>query len=555
MKKLAVVLMSLHLILSPVALANGAPSCNSESKPESGMARIKEQVKTLAISSVGANILLSCTLGFNQPSLPVFAAGSVVHIAAEIFAGKKLNQDQQQSLEDIEAFKESMTEGGDLQKESIESMLKNENRNLDIVKKRLKWLKTVQTIYKLASVLALIELLREITSMGTWSSLAGCGPLGTAFGLTTSRAIIAAYTIQNFKSGGSVVGGLLQSLLFLFVPIHGSLVPVLYNHAGARIATFGVTSFILVGDTIKGLEKVKETTECRIAKLEYLLSSFKSNSQSENELNEGSSGERTEVEKTDPKKFDLKKLPPGIKPVNICAGSKGATVGDSCTTKVELKRPVFDANFKVPTLQSATNTATDLANAMAGGDIARAEVLGDGLLNSAGRIRQIEKDLKKQINEKLKEQGKSPIDFDKEFNERATSLVESFNEAAKKANLGTQSSAEASALGDDLKGSTSLKGENAPVINPAVNIGEAPTNGPIFSESVSGEEANGIDGAAPNDKNLEESLEEFESNESDISKESSVSIFKQLSNRYFLNYTKIFKRKEIDPPLSEEPQN
>jgi hypothetical protein len=43
---------------------------------------------------------------------------------------------------------------------------------------------------------------------------------------------------------------------------------------------------------------------------------------------------------------------------------------------------------------------------------------------------------------------------------------------------------------------------------------------------------------------LDQALNNFESTAQDISKKSDVSLFKQVSNRYLLNYTKIFREKK-----------
>jgi hypothetical protein len=73
----------------------------------------------------------------------------------------------------------------------------------------------------------------------------------------------------------------------------------------------------------------------------------------------------------------------------------------------------------------------------------------------------------------------------------------------------------------------------------------------IGGDEAVGDEAMIDPNANGNVASLDESLNDFESTESDISKDPEVSIFKQVSNRYFLNYTKIFQRKEINPPLAE----
>ena len=77
-----------------------------------------------------------------------------------------------------------------------------------------------------------------------------------------------------------------------------------------------------------------------------------------------------------------------------------------------------------------------------------------------------------------------------------------------------------------------------PVAEPKLDFGSA-------------EETEVVDTAVKTD---EQSLDDFESTEQDVSKKSEVSIFKQLSNRYILNYTKIFERKKEPVAVPEEPK-
>ena len=86
----------------------------------------------------------------------------------------------------------------------------------------------------------------------------------------------------------------------------------------------------------------------------------------------------------------------------------------------------------------------------------------------------------------------------------------------------------------------------APAVDPnaaaAAALAAAGYGNTINEGTLSAEEL-----AKKNGKSMDQALNEFESSESDISKRSETSLFKQLSNRYLLNYNKIFERKKEDP--------
>jgi hypothetical protein len=147
--------------------------------------------------------------------------------------------------------------------------------------------------------------------------------------------------------------------------------------------------------------------------------------------------------------------------------------------------------------------------------------------------------LKAKYNQYLKKNNQAPLDFDKSVQQQVAGLQSAFNQAAASKNIDLAS------LGAPLPSSSDKKEEsssNAAPSAPAGYVGVDPLAGLGGSETEPVVDS-GVAEVA------EQSLEDYETAEQDISKKSDVSIFKQLSNRYILNYTKMFDRKK---PAEEE---
>jgi hypothetical protein len=205
-------------------------------------------------------------------------------------------------------------------------------------------------------------------------------------------------------------------------------------------------------------------------------------------------------------------------------------------------------------LQTATNTAMDYSQAMIDGDFGKAEGMIGSLQANAVSANKIKDALLKKLNNHLVSQGKKPIDIDAEAKKQMDLMAASF------AKQGIDMSKGAS--GTSAINSASVSA--APALSPSTekeNIPEVAKE--VVPETVKIESENVLEGVVDSGSDpdasaaesqtatLDESLHQFEASENDISKDTGVSIFKQVSNRYLLNYTKLFNRKKIDSPSAE----
>jgi hypothetical protein len=121
MKKLFSILLSLNLILTPVALAQqGQAEVDAYKETGTGSAGgydfYSKQVLVLATSSLGASILTQCPGAFKLPSMITFMSGSVVNIIGEIALGKASNEAHKRKLSEIKIAEEKLAKkGGEFQ--------------------------------------------------------------------------------------------------------------------------------------------------------------------------------------------------------------------------------------------------------------------------------------------------------------------------------------------------------------------------------------------------------------------------------------------------------
>ena len=135
MFKVFAVILSLQLIIAPVAIAQGSgageqfrQNPNSEAKKPSYM----NQVKSIVVSAIGTTAIMACKNFFLLPSLAVFNAGSLIYIASELMGGKSQGDFHKRKAEDLKMVEEKMRKqaGGEAQKEALEAALKDEKEIL-----------------------------------------------------------------------------------------------------------------------------------------------------------------------------------------------------------------------------------------------------------------------------------------------------------------------------------------------------------------------------------------------------------------------------------------
>lgn len=567
MKKLFAVILSLGLIIAPIPVVSTAHASGG------GFAK---QILGMANGIVGSTILMKCKLGGMQPSLMVYMAGSLTYVFGEISGGMAQKKHMKEQGEKLNKTHEEMKEGGDYQKATVDAQLEDEKKKLEIVQGRRKWLMATKVIYAVATGLAIFEIWRALpTPVGlNIPDNAACAP-NEASNKVMTKAIAAAYSGLMGFAGGGIMGAAMGAGGTLLTGGADFILKVeagtsategtatgLLNNAYGRIAFFAAATALVM--MIDGeLKKEENDIKKRIADLEKVKGQYE-------ELNSEGLAEGESTSGTDPgagelgndpnnpnnRTYALKALPGGIESASGCFSQEGSGVNYSsagCKNPLQLKRPNFDFKLTTPSLVSGANTASDLANAISSGDMAKANVEAGSLAGMAGRIDAINKQLMKKLNDDLKAKGKKPIDVNGELNRQLAAL----NGALNKANPGSGNFSMAD-IGNAGEANTtegnSTEANSAEIqtagTNAAIGVGATDPLADLAGIE-SGLESDALAGEGEKVASLEESLNDFESSEDDISNKPDVSIFKQLSNRYFLNYTKLFNRKEVAPPMAE----
>lgn len=576
MKKLFAVILSLGLIMSPVPVVSTAHA--------SGGGGIAKQILGMANGIVGSSILVKCSMGGMQPSLIAYMAGSLVYVFAEIKGGMDQKKHQKEQSANLNKTHEEMKEGGDFQAATIDAQINDVEKKLEIVQGRRKWMMATKVIYGIATGLAIFEVWRALppppagVGLGI-TDFAACRSNPASDSMMT-KAIAMAYSgLVGFSQNG-IMGAAMNTIgalavkkmakLLLDIEIGTKVADAAINMLSSgmgRIAFFAATTALVM--LIDGeLKKEEDDLKSQLADLQKVKEQYEqleSNGLAEGETTSGADPGAGELgNPNDPlnKKYAIKALPGGIEAASGCFSRSGDGVGFSkagCKNPLQLKRPTFDFKLTTPSLVAGANTATDLANALSSGDLAKADVAAGSLAGMAGRIDAINKDLMKKMNDDLKKQGKKPIDVKGELNRQLAALNAGLNQANpgsgnfSMADIGNVGEAATSEVGNGADSNAS--DINTAGTAAAVGVPAADPFGDLSGIGEGGLETDAF-GEAGKVASLEDSLGDYESSENDISNKSDVSIFKQLSNRYFLNYTKIFQRKEIAPPLAEpEPSN
>lgn len=555
MKKLFAVILSLSLIIGPVPTA------------QAGTGAYAQQILGIANGIMGSNIITKCKLASMQPSLMAYMAGSLVYIFAEIAGGKEQKKNQSSSADSLNSLQQNMAQGGDFQKGVIKAQLNDQKKTLKHIKNRKKWLMAVKVIYGIATILALVEFWRSLpppAGAGV-TDQAACTP-NPASDKFLTVALGYAYTGLQGYAGGGIMGSAMaigSSMVakkvgeFLFKTEVGAQaadagVPILGSALG-RVGFFAAGT-ILVQLIDSDLSKEKRDSEDRIAQLEKVLDEMDKLGNDNTEIAEGDIGSEGE-DSNDPssKTYALKALPKGQVASKSCFSSSSAGVNYSeagCKNSIKFSKPKIDANLNLPTLTAGVNAAHDLGQAISDGDMAKADVAAGNLAAMAGRIDAIKDQMMKKTNDKLVAEGKKPVDVNAELQRQVDNLNSALNKASVgSGNMSLAKADEANVSSDS--GKTDGEVQEIQTASTKETVTTPANDGLSFNED---DLLGAATDAAGEEKlaTLSESLNNFESNESDIQKDPAVSIFKQVSNRYFLNYTKLFeKRKRAEPPMAE----
>jgi hypothetical protein len=350
------------------------------------------------------------------------------------------------------------------------------------------------------------------------------------------------------NEGGMVLYGALGFILSFTNKSFLPLISVLYNLPIPRSVSFGAQA-ALMGVILGGLIHREVVVSENITKLRTVINDF-----------------ILKTEDTDPSSSSdsdlsgLKQLNQGVlkstQSISLnsnqtCMGADSSIGSKACSNPRKFNKPKFEFG-DLGALSSASNLAVDAANSLASGNSAAASASAEQLASMAGRVRKATNDLKKKLNDLRNANGEKSIDFDGEIKKQLTQFEGIMNKAVAAKGLPL--------LGQPTAGLATLDAEipkaalavAAPVAAPA----KAADKKPVFDFGLDDEETPQDGGALGDVAKTGEGIDQFDANVADISNKTDVSIFVQLSNRYLLNYTKIFKKVEekpkVETPKKEE---
>lgn len=544
-------------IAAPTETAAKNDSSSSEKKEEGG-GSIANQILALGTGVIGSNILLSCKLGGVTPSIMAFGAGSLVYIGSEIAGAKAQQAFIKVKKDEIAQLKATMTEGGDLQRGIIEAKLKEEEDKLGFVKKRKMWTMAVSAIYGAATGLAAMEfacITNKITLPAcTQWVVAGCeGGSSLPSSTLLSGAIVGAYGFAVGNAGGTAVsryGTALAAGLGVVVPSVSAKVAIAYQTPKTRMVTFGIGT-ALAATVMMELSKIQKDLESNISDLKTLLADYSSKTQDVSGIKDGAGA-------VDLAKDNLN-LMQGSGSVNRmaigadlnkhCWGKddqgRQTYSDDACNNALKLAKPKYNSKFNLPTLQSVANTGVDMAQAVASGDMGAADIAAANLASNAMRVNEIKDKLIKDINDQEKKNGKKPFDYNKAVDDGIASMKKDLTRglARNGVNLASLSPSDSSlaSMSKALAADDEVNATGGEVGQDAILLGADDSMDINLDEGMSEGEMGFSEG--DNTVAATHTLEDFETQESDILAKPEESIFKQLSNRYLLNYGRIFESK------------
>lgn len=563
MKKLLAFTLSMSLTFMPAI---------SYAQASSG-ANIAKMVLTMSNGIVGASILSQCKGG--APSVYLYSAGGLTFVASELLIGKARTQASAEIAMDVDKLQAESKSGGDVQLKMIDAQIKDEKENLKFIKKRKTFMDIIKYVYTAATASAIIEI---YTSLFTQTA---CIPNGASAAVVKSielgYSVLGSVASQEDKSFGGIAKGVglgaatsvgtslvtnlvkkgggkqkIGELLGFGATAAEKGVPIL-NTAIGRIGFFGgsgLMAYLVAGD----LGKQKKASEERIAMMEKSKQEFENATRDNEGIEAGGDGS---VKLGGPaanaaNNPNITTLPKVTPPARTClkSGNSFEYSTAACSSPMKLTAPRLNPQFYPPELIKFSNTTHDLANALAAGDMGRADIEVGKLESQAGKIEALKDKLLADLNKKLKAEGKAPVKIDTAA--EIDRQMKAFSDELKKNGVdpgfsmmaGTDNQAAPEEKVVDEK--NVLEGESPEVVKvePAA---EVPTDFTLSDGETSAEFENSGRLAS-----LSERLEEFESSEGDVVTDPGVSIFKQVSNRYLLNYEKILNRKELPAPLEKK---
>lgn len=548
MRKLFSVILSLTLIISPVAV--GAEDASKQFLENPDAEKKGSMAKTLVVmatSSLGAGAPVGCAMGgMIAPSSMVFTAGSLIYLLGEMNTGKSRNSSLKKRAEDMKLSQEKLKAGGDTQRVALEEALKEQKDLLAFLEKRSGYMNAVKLAWMAAAGVAIGEALGfTLFTM----NCAGAGPAAVPWIAGLSIAYQLMIGIKSGELLSVLLAPVVLGVTLFFIPMKSLPVTRAALYSGAALAAGSVAS---------DLSEKKKVIQNNISMLEATLNQFNQETLASDSSNlpgadESSRAFQTEIARSNTGTAvrsgstaagTVSNLP-GADAASAaflektCAVGQGENVkiGSDCTNPIQLKSSgVFS---DIPELQAAALNSVQTANSMASGNsVAGANISDASLASSAGRIKEINEGLMKRLNDKLAREGKPKVDLDIEAKKALDGMTASIMGEIDKGGAPLLASLEP-ALGTSPSAATPAVFEkgNSPV--PVQAAVPAPSF-PAVIETLPTEKPTEFSATTVK----ADSLENYEVNTEDVSKNKETSIWEQVTTRYQMNYGRFFERKK-----------
>jgi hypothetical protein len=529
MNKIFAIIFSLQLILAPVP-AHAGP----------GAAAYVKALSSLSLGTTGTVALTACNFGW---STTLFSVASIAMIAGDLILAKAYTDYQKKKKSEIKfKLEEFKTANGDIQKEVIDQRLDMEYQELKNIKRREILHYAIGTVLLASAIIAFLE---NIPAYGPvpnplYIADGGChNPMGLkTMSKGVGKVVQFAWGAASAAGGGTSGAGQLFTYLQLAMgfatDIIADAMSSVFSTGVGRGIFYGANS-VLVFWVAADLSTRKKVVEDNIAQLKKVVADVKKTETVDGMLTDLPGAD--EAPDASEVQGNIKALAQGVIPKScLSIQPSGSSFGESsCATAVRVSTIKFPPGMN-PLIGNIAGNMVSATNDLTNGDFDSADIKLEGIAAQASRMRDLMASTQKDINARLKKEGKPAIEFDKKINEQVASLQNSIGSA-----MGASPSDIAAAANS---GSAQVSSTPTPVASAPVTTAVAPVApemdmglGGVTTEEVP------METSAPT-ASLDESLSQYESTAEDISKKSDVSIFKQVSNRYLLNYTKIFKEKK-----------
>lgn len=547
-------MLMLTLVISPVAHAADDDKKASDQFMENADAKKKgsmaDTLVVMSASAMGAGAITSCTgPGRISPSSIAFIAGSVIYLMGEISSGKAQKESIKKRADDLRMTKEKMTVGGDVQKMALEEALKEQEETLKFIRKRKGFMTAVNVAWIAAAGLAILENFPLLIPLNTQA----CPALQVSsvpWILAIEGAWMAAIGFSSGQPLAAMLTPIALGVALTFIP--GLTLPVTRAVLFSAAAVFALKAAGELGEKEGVIEKnismlkealgqfENETGQTTTAgSLAGTTSGSESGSSNTQEVAGAGTLGSSEVANQAVASGNASAADASVTD-KTCATSAGTkvTVGSDCTKPVSLSfsKPSVD----IPSLQVAAQTAVQAANSLAAGNAGAAEISAASLANMAANVEAGKKTALNLLNNRLAKEGKPKLDLDGETKKSVESMTASMLASIDKG-------------GAPLMAALGGLGSSPAVIAPVkVEAASEPVEPSVLATSVAPavsapvtEAATAKDLTVAQVDEKKDSLENYEVETSDISRNKDATIWQQVTNRYQNNYGKFFERKKV----------